>query len=360
VKVLHVTTLHPARDVRIFGKECRTLAEAGHEVHLAAPLAAAESVDGVSIEPLGFVGVQTGPAGLSRRLRAALAAAKASGAELFHLHEPELLPLALWLKAGGSRVLYDAHEDTPVQVATLGDGGLAGRSLGVGWTAGLAVLGRVVDGVIAATPRVAERFPSAKTVVVRNFPLVEEAEAFAGPPQAQRPRELLYLGGVTVDRGARELVQAIELVPEATIVLAGRVQPPALAQELRHDRIQLAGWLDRPRVAEALRRARAGLLVLQPRRAYVESLPVKMFEYMAAGIPFVASDFSLWRELADGCGLFVDPGDPRAIAAAIERLLDDPDEAKRLGARGRELVRETYNWEHEAERLLALYERLSA
>ena len=105
----------------------------------------------------------------------------------------------------------------------------------------------MVDGVVAATPRVAERFPPAKTVVVRNFPLAEEAEAFAGPPQAERPRELLYLGGVTADRGVRELVQAAELVPEVTIVLAGRVRPPMLAQELRHDRVQLAGWLDRPR-----------------------------------------------------------------------------------------------------------------
>jgi glycosyltransferase involved in cell wall biosynthesis len=359
VKVLHVTTLHPARDMRIFGKECRTLAAAGHEVHLAAPVAAAETVDGVSIEPLGYVEVVTGPAGLSRRLRAALAAARSSGADLFHLHDPELLPLALRLKAGGSRVVYDAHEDTPVEVATLGDGGLAARGLGVGWSAGLALLGRLVDGVIAATPRVAERFPPAKTVVVRNFPLAEEAEAFAGPPHAQRPPELLYLGGVTADRGARELVQAVELVPEATIVLAGRVQPPAFAQELRHDRIRLAGWLDRTRVAEALRRARAGLLVLHPRRAYVESLPVKLFEYMAAGIPFVASDFPLWRELADGCGLFVDPRSPQAIAAAIGRLLADPGEAERLGARGRELVRERYNWEREAEQLLALYERLA-
>ena len=355
-----MTTLHPAHDVRILGKECRTLAAAGHEVHLAAPVAEEETVDGVAIEPLGYVEIQTGPVGLRRRLGAALAAARSSGAELFHLHDPELLPVALRLKASGARVVYDAHEDTPVEVATLGDGGLAARGLGLGWTAGLAVLGRAVDAVVAATPRVAERFPAGKTVVVRNFPRLEEAESFGGPPLAGRPPELVYLGGVTADRGAREIVQAVELVPEATVVLAGRVQPPALAQELRHDRVQLAGWLDRAGVAEALRRARAGLLVLHPRRAYVDALPVKLFEYMAAGIPFVASDFPLWRALADGCGLFVDPRDPQAIAAAMGRLLADPDEAARLGAHGRELVEERYNWEQESGQLLALYERLSA
>jgi glycosyltransferase involved in cell wall biosynthesis len=358
VKALHLTTLHPPRDVRIFEKECRTLAAAGHEVHLAAPAAEAATVDGVSVEPLGYVEIRTGPAGLSRRLRAAWAAAKASGADVFHLHDPELLPVALRLKAARKRVVYDAHEDTPLEVSTLGEGGLVARGLGVGWTAGLAGLGRAVDAVVAATPRVAERFPGEKTVVVRNFPLLAEAEAFAGPPQAERPPEFLYLGGVTADRGARELVRAAELVPEASLVLAGRVQPRELAPELAHERVRIAGWLDRAGVAGALRRARAGLLVLHPRRAYVDALPVKLFEYMAAGIPAIASDFPLWRELGEG--LFVDPRDPRAIAEAMRWVLEHPAEADELGARGRDRVLTTYNWERESGRLLELYARLSA
>lgn len=358
MKVLHLTTLHPARDVRIFEKECRTLAAAAHEVHLAAPAAEAASVEGVSIEPLGYVEIRTGPTALSRRLRAAWAAAHASGADLFHLHDPELLPVALRLKAARKRVVYDAHEDTPVEVSTLGEGGLAARGLGVGWTAGLAALGRAVDAVVAATPRVAERFPAEKTVVVRNFPRLEEAEGFAGPPLAERPREFVYLGGVTADRGAREILEAVELVPEATVVLAGRVQPPQLAAELVHERVRLAGWLDRDGVAAALRRARAGLLVLHPRRAYVDALPVKVFEYMAAGIPAISSDFPLWRDVAEG--LFVNPRDPRAIADAMRLILEHPTEAEELGARGRERVQTTYNWERESERLLELYARLSA
>jgi glycosyltransferase involved in cell wall biosynthesis len=357
VKALHVTTLHTPRDVRIFGKECRTLAQAGHEVVLAARADRAETVDGVSIEPLRFETVRTGPAGLAERLRAALAVVHATGADLVHLHDPELLPLALRLKAGRARVVYDAHEDTPVEVSTLGDGGVASRALGGGWAVGMALLGRVVDGVVAATPAVAARFPRAKTVLVRNFPLAAEAEAFAGPPLRERPRTALYLGRLSADRGAHELVRAAELVGDATVAVAGRVDPPALAERLHG--LELRGELERPEVAEALRLARVGLAPLHARRAYVESLPVKLFEYMAAGIPFVASDFPLWRELAAGCGLFVDATDARALAGAIERLLDDPDEAEELGARGREAVRTTCNWESEAERLIELYARLA-
>ena len=352
-----MTTLHPPQDVRIFGKECRTLAAAGYEVKLAAPAERAETVDGIMIEPLGYTKIAAGPADLLRRLGAALAAADRSGADVFHLHDPELLPDALRLKASGARVVYDAHEDTPVEVSTLGRAGPAGKALGLGWSAGLAVLGHVVDGVVAATPSVAARFPAAKTVLVRNFPLAEETEAFAGAPLAERPHEVLYLGRLSADRSAHQLARALELVPEATLVVAGRVDPPALANELPG--LDLRGQLDREQVAAALGRARVGLVLLQSRRAYVESLPVKLFEYMAAGIPFVASDFPPWRKLADGCGLFVDPSDPEAIATAIRRLLNDPTEAQELGARGRNAVRTTYNWEREAPQLLALYERLT-
>jgi hypothetical protein len=81
---------------------------------------------------------------------------------------------------------------------------------------------------------------------------------------------------------------------------------------------------------------------------------------MAAGIPVVASDFPSWRELVGDAGLLVDPYDVGAIATAIDTLLEDPEAAQAMGARGREAVREHYGWEAEAERLLSLYERLDA
>jgi glycosyltransferase involved in cell wall biosynthesis len=109
-----------------------------------------------------------------------------------------------------------------------------------------------------------------------------------------------------------------------------------------------------------LRGARVGLLVLHPVEAHLESLPIKLFEYMAAGIPVVASDFPAWRELVGDAGLLVDPYDVGAIAGAIDTLLDDPQAAEAMGARGRAAVADRYGWEGEAERLLSLYERLDA
>jgi glycosyltransferase involved in cell wall biosynthesis len=354
MKIVHLTTLHSPRDVRIFVKEARSQAAAGHEVHVVAP-GASGSQDGVELHDLG-ARTDAGLGALQGRLRAAWRAARRLRGDVYHLHEPELIPLGVALKATGAQVVYDAHEETPLEVRALHPNRpVLGRALSLGWTMAEKVIAATADGIVAATPAIARRFPDRKTVVVRNFPTAEEAERFAGAPLAERPPNVVYLGGLTVIRGAREMAAAIDLVrhSEARLVLAG----PG-ATDVSGDRIDVRGWLSREGVAEVLREARVGLLVLHPVPAHLESLPIKLFEYMAAGIPVVASDFPAWRELVGDAGVLVDPYDIGAIAEAIDTLLGDPDTAEAMGARGREAVRERYGWEAEAERLLSLYERL--
>ena len=356
MKIVHLTTLHAPRDVRIFVKEARSLAAAGHEVHLVAP-GAAGSEDGVELHDLG---ARTAPGlgALAGRLRAAWRIARRLRADVYHLHEPELIPLGLALKATGARVVYDAHEETPLEVRAMhADRPALGRGLALGWTLAEKAAGATADGVVAATPSIARRFPARKTVVVRNFPTSEEAERFAGGPHAARPPNVVYLGGLTEIRGAREMAAAIERVehPRARLVLAGTGRT-----DVSGDRIDVRGWLPREGVAEVLREGRVGLLILHPVPAHLDSLPIKLFEYMAAGIPVVASDFPAWRELVGDAGILVDPLDVDAIAAAIDTLLADPEAAQAMGAHGREAVEQRYGWKAEAEGLLSLYDRLDA
>jgi glycosyltransferase involved in cell wall biosynthesis len=89
----------------------------------------------------------------------------------------------------------------------------------------------------------------------------------------------------------------------------------------------------------------------------MSSLPIKMFEYMAAGIPVIASDFPLWRELIQesGSGIVVDPFHPKAIAEAISYVLSHPKHAQAMGLCGRRAVETSYNWRHEERQLLDLY-----
>jgi glycosyltransferase involved in cell wall biosynthesis len=124
--------------------------------------------------------------------------------------------------------------------------------------------------------------------------------------------------------------------------------------------VQYLGVLDRPSVANLLSRVRLGLLVLQPEPNFVNARPIKLFEYMAAGIPVIASDFPLWSQIIGeaGCGLLVDPHDPQAIARAMEYLLSHDAEAEAMGRRGRKAACELYNWDTQERVLLKFYSDL--
>ena len=113
--------------------------------------------------------------------------------------------------------------------------------------------------------------------------------------------------------------------------------------------------LSRSEVAALLARASVGLVLFHPIRNYVNAQPNKMFEYMAAGLPVIASDFPLWWTIikSTGCGLLADPLDPAAIAKAMVWVLRHPTEAAEMGQRGQRAVAEKYNWERQADRLIA-------
>jgi len=368
-KVCILTTVHPPFDTRIFHKQAKTLVEAGYDVTLIAQHDRDEVVEGVQIIAL--------PKPKNRLARIlgltwrAFWLALRQKAKVYHFHDPELVSVALMLKVlTRSRVVYDVHEDYPLQI------------LSKDWIPGFLcpvvarvvsglekIATRVFDGIVAATPGIARRFPKAKTVVVQNFPLPSEFANRKALPYMERPPRIVYVGGITFIRGAFEMVKAMAHLPahlDAELVLAGRFIPPELQAELRAlpgwERTRFLGWQDREQVAELLGQARVGLVILHPRPNYLDAYPVKMFEYMAAGIPVVASDFPLWRRIVEesGCGLVVDPLDSEAIAEAIAWLLEHPQEAAAMGERGRRAVPAKYNWNREAEKLLALYRRLLA
>jgi glycosyltransferase involved in cell wall biosynthesis len=223
--------------------------------------------------------------------------------------------------------------------------------------------------VVAATPAIGKQFQPKKTVVVQNFPISGELASDECRPYTKRPSTVTYIGGMATVRGIKELVHAMALIPErfgARLVLAGNFDPPALEDEVKRirgwERVDFLGWQSREGVEKILGNARIGLVVLHPRPSYLESYPIKLFEYMSAGVPVVASDFPLWRQIVQeaGCGLLTDPLSPKAIAEAIQWLFEHEEEAETMGLRGREAVHTDFNWNHESKKLLELYRRISA
>jgi len=240
----------------------------------------------------------------------------------------------------------------------------------IAWSAALAewIGSHCFDGVNAATPTIAQRFPRPKTVTVQNFPFSNEWVQDQFSPYDQRAPILIYVGGISEYRGAKEMVLAVGSLPrhlQARLQLAGDFNPIGFEEELTRvsgwERVDFLGWQSREQVYKLFGRARIGLVVLHPLVNYLTSYPIKLFEYMGAGLPVIASDFPLWRQVVKGseCGLLVDPLNPTAIAEAIQWLLEHPGEAEEMGKRGHEAVRERYNWDNEAKKLLVLYRSIT-
>jgi len=366
-RVCILTTVHPPFDTRIFHKQAKTLVHAGYDVTLIAQWSKDETVDGVKIVALPRPRNRLSRIfGLTWR---AFRLALREKADIYHFHDPELLLIGVLLKLfTRGRVIYDVHEDLPKQILNKQWIPLFLRRI----TAGCAkltemVCSGLVDRIVVATPAIARRFLKSRTVLVQNFPKMGELVGDKTTAYKKRPHVAVYVGGISRIRGLEEMVRAVGLLPDKAgvrLVLAGSFSPPELENDVQQltgwKQVDYLGWQSREGVKKLLSEARVGLVLFHPAPNHIEAQPNKLFEYMSAGIPVVASDFPLWREIVKGadCGLLVDPLKPEDIASAIYWLLQHPEEAQAMGERGRKAVIERYNWNNESQKLLQMYREL--
>lgn len=373
VRVAHLTTAHPRFDVRIFHKECRSLANSGYQVDLYVADGGGDAqCDGVSIIDVGR------SHGRAHRMLGKTwtvwNAVRKTDARIIHIHDPELLPIALMLRYMGRHVIYDAHEDVPRQI-------LSKPWIKPWFRHAIAwpferlenFVARRCAVVVGATPHIAKRYAAQgiHSIDVNNYPIPGElGDAFASSGPVDTPatlsKTICYIGGITRMRGAVEMLQALDKI-DARLILAGPMESESLHAELAAmpawSRVEYRGVLDRAAIRAVLHESQLGLVLLHPVPNYLDALPVKMFEYMAAGLPVLASDFPLWRSILEksGAGICVDPLQVDRIVEAIKAMLDLPEterQAMRLACRA--AVRDTYSWKNEEAKLLAAYAPLGA
>jgi glycosyltransferase involved in cell wall biosynthesis len=365
-RVVHLTSAHPRDDIRIFLKECRSLAAHGHQVVLVVADGCGDEVrDGVTIAD---VGRSTGR--LDRMFmvtRRVLRKAVVLDADIYHLHDPELLPVGLNLKRRGKKVVFDAHEDLPKQI--LGKHYLhpwVRRILSWGFAHFEHYACKRFDGVVTATPYIRDKFLAVnpRSVDINNFPMIGELDSAV--QWNDKADEVCYVGSIAQIRGVKELVRAMELTrtPVRLNLVGGFAEAQVETEVMNYsgwDKVRALGVQDRQGVREVLGRSVAGVVTLHPVSNYLDALPIKMFEYMSAGIPVIASDFDLWRIIIQDsqCGLCVDPMDPASIASAIDHLVSHPDKAEKMGWNGRQAVLAHYNWAREEAKLIEFYDQLS-
>jgi len=371
--LVHLSTLHRRDDARVFTKEVKTLAEAfSHQVsYIVADGKGSEFISAnLAIHDLGSLKWGRSGRALLGSYRA-FCAIRTNKVHSVHFHDPELIPLSLLLKLFGYKVIYDVHEDMPPSIMSREWIPAIFRipmALSMGVLERLA--GIVFDAIVTATPKIGTRFPKNKTVLVQNFPIQSELVATRSVPYKSRSYAFAYVGGIQYLRGAKEMVMALEYFQDEfkpVLEMAGEFSPDGFGDTLRTlpawSSVNYHGYIGRSEVANLLGGVRAGLVLLHPIPNYLDAYPVKMFEYMAAGLPVIASDFPLWRQIVEQShcgllGLLVDPLNPEAIANAMRWILEHPTEAAEMGERGKKIVEEKYNWDHERTKLTNLYKRL--
>lgn len=362
IRICHVTSVHPAKDIRIFHKECKSLAKA-YDVYLVAPNIKDEFSDGVHL-----VGVNL-PKGRLKRLFClgrVYKKAKEIDADLYHFHDPELMRLGLKIKKLGKKVIFDSHEDIPQQILT--------KEYLPSWAktpisrlyskVEIKALSKY-NALISVTPFIVERLSkiNPRTVMVTNYPDVNDIIDNKTVEDFKERDCVCFAGGVSKRYMHENVIASLEFT-KARYLVVGPAYPSYL-EMLKHqkmwEKVDYKGFVEHDEVSELFKRAFAGIVLLDysPNVGYHKGTlgVLKMFEYMIAGLPVIATDLELWKEIIEGngCGICINPHDIHSIADAINFYHNNPEIAQQHGERGRRAVIEKYNWSTQERVLFDLY-----
>ena len=365
IKVCHMTSAHGEEDVRIFHKECVSLAKAGYDTYLVERGESREK-NGVHIIGVGEI-PQSRRKRMTEGAKKVYEAARAVDADIYHFHDPELLPYGLKLKRAGKKVVFDRHENYTLQ--------LRHKPYLPTWLSCFVSVGydvyerfalRRLDGLVIPTSTLencagADRCK--RCAAVDNAAILSKLYKLYDPAAPKRADSVCYVGGLTEGRGITVDVLAAEKAG-ATLLLAGAFSSPEYQQKLEclsaYSHVDYRGVQDRAGVRALLAESMIGLSTLLDRGQYAKmlNLPIKAYEYMSMALPVIFSHSPYNDRFVERyrCGICVDPENVDEIADAIRYLLDHPDEAREMGENGRRAIKEEFNWGVEEKKLLALYE----
>lgn len=364
---LHLTTAHTPTDTRIFDKEATSLAEAGFEVGILAHDTPDEDRNGVRFFDLGSAETR---AERWQNIPQVARTARCLDASIYHFHDPELIPVGLYLSATtDAAVVYDVHEDFGHIVTTR-------EWIPKSASVPLSYLIPKIEG------NTAEQFDAIVTVsdwiaapfrdrgipvtVAHNFPRTESLQPATDPIERTRTHVLCYVGGLQKLRGIYRMLELLETLLERNVDIElwalGAWSPDedhaqvtrVIQQKNLESHVRFPGYLPYEGMFQYLHSADVGLALLDVEH-YEKGVPTKFFEYLYAGLPVVTTPVdAVGKFMPEQYCHVVPQGDTKATADAVERALERDYDTKAMQS----LVETEYSWEAESERLIDLYTEL--
>lgn len=368
-RVVHLTTVHHPYDPRIYHKECKSLKKAGFDVTLIAQTSEDASVKQTE-KPIRHIPLQKYTNRIKRMTIGAYRAykkAKFMDADVYHFHDPELLPIGWLLKKRKNVVIYDIHEDYITSI-------LQKDYLPMPVKKALTTVYDVMERFFTKDMELAlaekyyqDRYPTGTCIL--NYPTVND-HFIRHSREGQAANKVLYTGNVSLVRGAMEHARIPQITPEIEVHFVGKC-PSDLAEKMyrqagdKKENLVIEGidkFIEKEVIEERYLGTNwlAGIALFPPTEHYMKKELTKFFEYMNAGLPIICSNFPVWKDFVEThqCGIAVDPNDDAAIKAAINYLQTHPEEAKQMGENGKKAVLEELNWGTEEEKLITWYHEL--
>jgi len=370
-KVCLISTVHPVFDTRIFYREAMTLSHSGYRVFLIASYNKESIVSGIKILPVSsrkgriFRILIKGWQAFFRGIRI--------NADIYHFHDPELIPMGIILKLLGKKVIYDVHENVSMQIYSKNWIPIILRryiaeifkfieKIALSFFSGIIVAG---EDIMRQTHF---RRVSYKVTLLRNFPVVEltEKEVF---PKPQNKIIFIYTGIISNDRGILEVIKAFKKIRSVNIrlILLGQFDSNNFKEKILREtqgcnNIKYIPSVSYQEMFDILAKCHVGLMCFKPTPNNIGALSGrnnKIYEYMQAGLAIIGSNFPLWEEFIKGnkIGITVNPYDPSQIKEAMEFFITNPIELDQMEKNAKLLSRE-FSWGKESEKLIELYKEL--
>lgn len=366
MKICILTTTHSPVDGRIFHREAKTLRKR-HEITLIAP---SEKSDIYTSDKIKIITVKKGRSNIFHILTVwrIFRVALHLKSDVYHCHEPDALLIGSILKLlFRKKVIYDIHEHWPSEIPF--DIGIRQKSLLFSVLTGYIsaielLLARYSDRIIGVSESVGERFIQLNPVIIPNYPVIDNYTNY--DESTHDPNSLMYVAGqMHAFHGIHECIEAmIRLLPsnpQLVLFLIGNIREDlheVLSRPEVKENVKRCGFLPYDKLHEILIGGGIGLLVFQPYYYNIKiGLPNKLFDYMLAGLPVIASNFPEIRKIVldAKCGLLIDPTDVDALADAILHIIENPSIAKEMGKNGKMAIFSRYNWSTLENKLLDIY-----